>query len=74
MPELSYTDRCRRTLDNLHAAVRCLQQTQSSISAAKGFGIINGHDRKLLDRAVSDLTGPIEKIYTVIDTINSQLK
>lgn len=69
-----YLDLCQKAIDALKEAQRNLQAAQRNIGTAKGFNVLNGGERKLLDRTKVNLVDPIESIQTVINTIRIQLR
>lgn len=63
-----------RTIDSLRWAQRHLQAAQRSIQTARSFLMLNGNERKLLDRTKVDLVEPIEDIQCVIDAQSIRVK
>lgn len=69
-----YRNLCQRTIDNLKQAQLQLQRAQRYIGNAKGFHVLSGPERKILDREQVNLVDPIEAIEGVIKSIKIAMR
>lgn len=69
-----YRNLCQRTIDNLKQAQLQLQGAQRYIGNAKGFHVLSGSERKILDREQVNLVDPIEAIEGVIKSIKIAMR
>lgn len=74
MSEDEYRNLCRRTIDNLRQAQLQLQAAQRYIGNAKMFRVLNGSERRILNRTQVNLVDPIENIEGVINSVKIQLR
>lgn len=69
-----FLTKSRQTLLQLKEAQRHIQAAQRCIGNACHCGIVNGNERKLLNRVKVNLVDPIEQIESVVNAIKIGIK
>lgn len=69
-----FLTKSQQTLMHLKEAERHIQAAQRCIGNACHCGIVNGNERRLLNRVKVNLVDPIEQIESVVNAIKIGIK